>query len=69
MRDFTREHSNEVVMISSLLLLTVLTGVLITATGKAIVMEVDGLSASRHDSDGSYEEKHADGGRFKFYAE
>lgn len=62
-------HGNGIVIVSSLFLITVLTGVLITATGKAIVLEFDGLSGRTEDSDGSFEERHLDGGRLKFYAE
>ena len=69
MREFIKEHSNDIVIISSFLLVAVVTGIFVTATGKAIVMEVDGFNSTRQDSDGSFEERHADGGRFKFYAE
>ncbi len=62
-------HGNGIVIVSSLFLITVLTGVLITATGKAIVLEFDGLSGRTEESDGSFEERHLDGGRLKFYAE
>ncbi len=40
-----------------------------TATGKIIVLEFDGLSGRTEDSDGNFEERHLDGGRLKFYAE
>lgn len=63
------ENKNVLILIGSLLVMTVLTGILITASGKALVLEVDGLSGMKGDSDGNYEEQHVDGGRFKFYAE
>lgn len=52
-----------------MLVMTVLTGVLIAATGKALVLEIDGISGKKEDSAGNYQENHVDGGRFKFYAE
>lgn len=64
-----KEHKNEIILVSSLLLITVLTGVLVTATGKVLVMEFDGLNATSQDEEGNFEEKHMDGGKFKFYAE
>lgn len=63
------DNKNVIILVASLLLLTALTGVLITASGKALVLEIDGLSGKREDSDGNYEERNVDGGRFKFYAE
>lgn len=60
---------NVVIMVGSMLLITVLTGVLIAATGKALVLEIDGLSRKKGDSYGNYEEQDVDGGRFRFYAE
>ena len=69
MKEFTSEHSNEIILISSLLLIAVITGILVTASGKALVMEFDGINSSVQDGDGNYEEKHFDGGRLKFYAE
>ena len=63
------ENKNMIVLVASLLIITALTGVLITASGKALVLEVDGLSGKKEDSEGNYEEQHVDGGRFKFYAE
>ena len=67
--EFLDIHGNGLIMVSSLLLITVLTGVLITATGKALVLEFDGLSGRTEDCDGRTEERHIDGGRLKFYAE
>lgn len=69
MREFISDHRNELILISSLLLITVMTGILVTASGKALVMEFDGINSSTQDSDGNFEEKHFDGGRLKFYAE
>lgn len=66
MRD---EKKNVIILVGSLLAMAVLTGILITASGKALVLEIDGLSGSKGDADGNYEEQHVDGGRFKFYAE
>lgn len=63
------ESKSIVVLVASLLIITALTGVLITASGKALVLEVDGLSGKKEDSEGNYAEQHVDGGRFKFYAE
>ncbi len=63
------DNKNVILLVASLLLLTTLTGILITASGKALVLEVDGLSGKREDSEGNYEERNVDGGRFKFYAE
>lgn len=63
------ESKSMIVLVASLLIITALTGVLITASGKALVLEVDGLSGKKEDSEGNYEEQHVDGGRFKFYAE
>lgn len=69
MKEFTKEHSNEIVLITSLIAIAVITGILVTASGKALVMEFDGINSSVQDGDGNYEEKHFDGGRLKFYAE
>ena len=69
MKDFAREHKNDIVLVSSLFLMTVLAGILVTATGKVLVMEVDGLNATSQDDEGNYEERHMDGGKLKFYAE
>ena len=63
------ERKDIIILVASLLILTTLTGILITASGKALVLEVDGLSGKKEDSEGNYEEQHVDGGRFKFYAE
>ena len=63
------DNKNALILVASLLLITTLTGVLITASGKALVLEIDGLSGKREDSEGNYEERNVDGGRFKFYAE
>lgn len=63
------EKKEAIVIVTSLVLMTVLTGVLITATGKILVLEVDGLTGRKGDSEGNYEERVVDGGRFKFYAE
>lgn len=69
MKEFTKEHAGDIVVVASFLLITVVTSILITATGKALVMEVDGLNATSQDGEGNYEERHFDGGRLKFYAE
>lgn len=63
------DNKNVIIIVASLLLMTALTGVLITATGKILVLEFDGLTGRREDMDGNYEEGHVDGGRFRFYAE
>lgn len=63
------DTKNMLVIVSSLLVMTGLAAVLITATGKILVLEVDGVSGTRGDSEGNYEEQRIDGGRFKFYAE
>ena len=63
------DSRNALILVASLLLITTLTGVLITASGKALVLEIDGLSGKKEDSEGNYEERNVDGGRFKFYAE
>ncbi len=63
------ERKDIIILVASLLILTTLTGILITASGKALVLEVDGLSGKKEDSEGNYAEQHVDGGRFKFYAE
>ena len=68
-KDFVDRHGNGIIITSSLLLITILTGILITATGKAIIIEFDGINAVRRDEEGNYEEDHVDGGRVKFYAE
>lgn len=67
--DFAERHGNGIIAVSSLFLITILTGVLITATGKILVLEFDGLSGRTEDSEGNFEERHLDGGRLKFYAE
>lgn len=65
-----RDETKSIIIIgSSMIIMTILTGILITATGKALVLEVDGISGKREESDGTYQENHVDGGRFKFYAE
>ena len=69
MKEFTKEHTNEIVLITSLITIAIITGILVTASGKALVMEFDGINSSVQDGDGNYEEKHFDGGRLKFYAE
>lgn len=63
------DNKNALILVASLLLITTLTGILITASGKALVLEIDGLSGKKEDSEGNYEERNVDGGRFKFYAE
>lgn len=63
------KYGNGIIIVSSLVLITVLTGVLITATGKALILEFDGLSGRTENMDGSFEERHLDGGRLKFYAQ
>ena len=67
--DFADKYGNGIIAMSSIFLITILTGVLITATGKILVLEFDGLSGRSQDSDGNFEERHFDGGRLKFYAE
>ncbi len=69
MKEFAARHKDELILVSSLILLTVMTGILVTASGKALVMEFDGVNSSIQDSDGNYQEKHMDGGKLKFYAE
>lgn len=69
MKEFVKEHGGEMTIIASLMFITVLTVVLVTASGKAIVVELDGLNSTSQDGDGNYEERHVDGGRLKFYAE
>ena len=63
------ENKSTLIIVASLLLITTLTGILITASGKALVLEVDGLTGKKEDSEGNYEERNVNGGRFKFYAE
>lgn len=69
--EITMKEDNKgiILIVATLLIMTAFTGVLITATGKALVLEVDGLSGKKEDSEGNYSEQHVDGGRFKFYAE
>ena len=69
MKDFIRDHEDGVILLSTVIIIAALAGIVVTASGKALVMEVDGLSSSKQDSEGNIEEKHAEGGRFKFYAE
>lgn len=69
MREFVKDNVNSITIVSSLFLITILTGILITATGKIFVLEFDGMSGSASDSDGNYKENHIDGGKLKFYAE
>lgn len=69
MKEFINEHSGEITIVASLLVVTVLTVVLVTASGKAIVVELDGLNSTSQDNEGNYEEHHVDGGKLKFYAE
>ena len=64
-----KEHKDELVIFGSLLVVAVIAGILVTASGKAIVVELDGLNSTSQDGFGNYEERHVDGGRFKFYAE
>ena len=68
-RDFIREHEDSLVIVGTMFAITVMTGILITATGKTIVVEVDGLNSTRADTDGNIEERHVDGGKFRLYAE
>lgn len=63
------DKKNMIIVVASLVLMTALTGILITATGKILVLEFDGLTGKRYDEEGNYEEGHVDGGRFRFYAE
>ena len=73
MRDKTKriiiDHGDEIFIVSTLILVTVLTGILITAPGKVMVIELDGISDQKTDQEGNTEERHIDGGRLKFYAE
>lgn len=64
-----REHKEELIVFASLLVVAVIAGILVTASGKAIVVELDGLNSTSQDGDGNYEERHVDGGKLKFYAE
>ncbi len=64
-----REHKDEIIVFASLLVVAVIAGILVTASGKAIVVELDGLNSTSQDGDGNYEERHVDGGKLKFYAE
>ena len=68
-KDFVRAHEDGLVLVSTMLLITIMTGIMITATGKTIVVELDGLNSTNQDSEGNYEERHVDGGKFKLYAE
>lgn len=43
------DNKNALILVASLLLITTLTGILITASGKALVLEIDGLSGKRED--------------------
>ena len=69
MKEFVKLHSSEITVITSLTLITILTGILITATGKILVLEFDWISGHEEDSEGNFTDKHIDGGRLKFYAE
>ena len=69
MKEFFKNHISDVTILSSLVLVSVVTIVLISATGKILVLEVDGLSGHEEDSDGNFKEHHMSGGKFKFYAE
>ncbi len=69
LKKFVRNHEDGLVMVGTMLMITVMTGILITASGKTIVVELDGLNSSSADGDGNIEEHHVDGGRFKLYAE
>lgn len=69
MKDFIDEHISDITIVSSLLLITVLTGIIVTAAEKCLVFEFDGLTGTSRDEEGNFEERHIDGGRFKFYAE
>lgn len=69
LKDFVKDHEDGLVLVSTMLMITLMTGILITATGKTIVVELDGLNSTSQDGDGNYEERHVDGGRFKLYAE
>ena len=68
-KEFVKQHETGLIICSSLFLVTVLTGIFVTASGKMIVMEFDGLNSTVQDSDGNYEEKHIDGGKLKLYAQ
>lgn len=68
-KDFVRAHEDGLVLVSTMLLITIMTGIMITATGKTIVVELDGLNSTNQDSEGNIEERHVDGGKFKLYAE
>lgn len=68
-KKFIHEHEDGVVLVGTMLMITIMTGILITASGKTIVVELDGLNSSSQDGEGNYEERHVDGGKFKLYAE
>ena len=63
------DAKNSLIFVGSLIVVVVVTGLIFTATGKSLVLEVDGLSGRREDGYGNFQEQHVDGGRFKFYAE
>lgn len=63
------EAINSLIIVGSLLAVVVISGLIFTASGKSLVLEVDGLSGRREDGCGNFQEQHVDGGRFKFYAE
>ena len=63
------EAINSLILVGSLVAVVVVAGLIFTASGKSLVLEVDGLSGRREDGYGNFQEQHVDGGRFKFYAE
>ena len=68
MQEFIEENGKGIIIVSSLLLITILTGILITASGKVFVLEFDDISRFSTDVEGNHKENHIDGGRFRFYA-
>lgn len=66
---FAERYGNGIVALSSIFLITILTGVLITATGKILVLEYDGLTGGTDGTNRNFEERRFDGGRIKVYVE
>lgn len=69
MSTFSKKYGNSIIAVSSIFLITILTGVLITATGKILVLEYDGLAEGLSDLDENSEGRRFDGGRIKVYVE
>lgn len=69
MAEFIQENSKGLIIVSSLLLLTVLTSIIITASGKVFVLEFDDISGFSTDGEGNFRENHIDGGKLRFYAD